>query len=66
MSRSRGRLRRAKETPRFSCGLPLMQCVLVKTASGATGNESESPECWFEDPSSNEIGPPRRVFFKKG
>ena len=23
-----------------SCGLPLMQCVLVKTASGATGNES--------------------------
>ena len=41
MSRSRGRLGRAKET-RFSCGLPLMQCVLVKTASGATGNESES------------------------
>ena len=29
-----------KEAPRFSCGLPLMQCVLVKTASGATGNES--------------------------
>ena len=27
---------------RFSCGLPLMQCVLVKTASGATGNESGS------------------------
>jgi len=30
MSRSRGRLG----------SLPLMQCVLVKTASGATGNES--------------------------
>ena len=25
---------------KFSCGLPLMQCVLVKTASGAAGNES--------------------------
>ena len=38
MSRSRGRLGRAKE--KFSCGLPLMQYVLVKTASGAIGNES--------------------------
>ena len=37
MSRSRGRLGRAKE----KCGLPLMQRVLVKTASGATGNESD-------------------------
>ena len=25
---------------RSRAGLPLMQCVLVKTASGATGNES--------------------------
>ena len=28
----------------FSCDLPLMRCVLVKTASGATGNESDSRE----------------------
>ena len=25
---------------RFPCDFPLMQCVLVQTASGATGNES--------------------------
>ena len=25
---------------KFSSGLPLMQCVLVKTASGVTGNAS--------------------------
>ena len=24
----------------FSCGLPLMPCVLIQTAAGATGNES--------------------------
>ncbi len=30
-----------KVASRFSSGLPLMQCVLVKTASGATGNVSE-------------------------
>ena len=31
-------------SPRFSCGLPLMQRVLVKTASGATGNESATED----------------------
>ena len=33
-----------KVAPRFSCGLPLMQRVLVKSASGATGNESDTVE----------------------
>ena len=32
--------KKSRVAPRFSCGLPLMKCVLVKTASGATGNES--------------------------
>ena len=41
IARDAGKYKGKVVAPRFSCGLPLMQCVLIKSFPVATDNESE-------------------------